>query len=195
MADVTLASYRAAYEHATELAKSVQAFRDAAVVPAANELRYAGHHLLLAIDDKGCLVDQDQLVKARNHCRRAAYDAVEAGLSHALRQIKKFKEDYRTVQITPVVRNWMEILADTETAQEILGQARPEPENHQTDDHRRHLEQFEKLLPHVKILSYAREELNKSAKESASDGRRFVITALLALLGIVVTVAGIVFAS
>jgi len=157
MAKVTIASYREEYNHAASLAQRIQAFRDEAGVPAANELRYAGHHLLQAIDDDGNLADEDQLAKARNHCRRASYEAVEAGLTHALRQIHQFKEDYKLIEITPVLQDWPQILVDATNAQRVVGRARPEPERAQKDDHMAHLEEFlnskgtyQNLMPRVK---------------------------------------------
>lgn len=191
MVKVTLASFREEYNHASDIAKKIQAFRDEAGVPASNELRYAGHHLLQALADDGTIVREDQLIKARNHCRRAAYEAVEAGLSHALRQINKFQEDYRTVEISPVLAEWPDILVDAQAAQKIVAQARPEPEREQKDDHIRHLEAFEKLAPHTEKLACCREELNKRLTSSTRDTRRWLIgigvTIILGIAGLILT--------
>ena len=79
-----VASLRAEYERADRLAADVQTFRAEASIPANNELRYAGKHLLDATTDEGAVDDEASLVSAVNHCRRASYEAVEAGILHAL---------------------------------------------------------------------------------------------------------------
>ena len=70
----------ARYAQANGLAKSVSLASREAVIPAHNELRNAGYHLLHAIDGSGCAVDDEQIDKAIAHCDRAIYDAAEAGV-------------------------------------------------------------------------------------------------------------------
>lgn len=122
MVEITIASYREEYNRANELAKRIQAFRYEAGIPAQNELRYAGHHFLRAIGNDGKLADLDQLTKARNHCRRACYEAVEAGLAHALNQIAQFKDDFKNTPITGTLPDWIDILSHARAAQKLLGQ-------------------------------------------------------------------------
>lgn len=74
-----LQELRRLYETADGFAREVGEFRSEVPIPAHNELRYAGHHLLQSLDNDGTVADEDQLRKARNHCERAMYEAAEAG--------------------------------------------------------------------------------------------------------------------
>lgn len=188
MSEITIASFREEYNRATELAKRIQAFRREAGIPAQNELRYAGHHFLRAIGDDGDLKDPDQLIKARNHCRRACYEAVEAGLVYAVNQIAQFKNDFKNIPITGALPNWIQIITDAKAAQKLLGQTRPEPEGQQSEDHERHLEAFDKLEAHIDKLEPAREELNKSLAASRRNGLIAIAGLFLTVLGILITV-------
>ncbi len=68
------------YETADRFTREVAQFRSAVAVPANNELRYAGHHLLQALDGQEQISKPDEVRKAKNHCERAMYDAAEAGI-------------------------------------------------------------------------------------------------------------------
>jgi len=70
------------------------------VVPAINELRYAGKHLTNAISfqaagKKG--EEQEQLCRAKRHCLRARYDALRATALFLIRDYQQFTADYRTI--------------------------------------------------------------------------------------------------
>lgn len=68
-----LRRYQDEYERADELAAEVNLFQNAASIPAHNELRNAGKHLLDALDvGEGRVADAEALTSAINHCRRAA---------------------------------------------------------------------------------------------------------------------------
>ena len=45
-------------------------------VPSINELRYAGNHLLKALTSYSNDAKNEHLSKAKSHCKRAIYDAV-----------------------------------------------------------------------------------------------------------------------
>ena len=51
------------YETADRFTREVAQFRSAVVVPANNELRYAGHHLLQALDGQEQISKPDELRK------------------------------------------------------------------------------------------------------------------------------------
>src|SRR4051812_29661413 len=70
---LNLSQFRAAYDKADNFCKEVQSFAAEAGIPAMNELRYAGHHLIVSVDDDGRVVDPDQLARATNHAKRACY--------------------------------------------------------------------------------------------------------------------------
>ena len=75
------------YETADVFAREVSELRSEVPIPAHNELRYAGHHLLQSINDEGEVADEDLFRKAKNHCERAMYEAAEAGIMHILEAV------------------------------------------------------------------------------------------------------------
>ena len=72
------------YDTADRFTRDVAQFRSAVAVPANNELRYAGHHLLQALDGQEQVTKPEGLRKAKNHCERAMYDAAQAGIWYTL---------------------------------------------------------------------------------------------------------------
>src|SRR5215218_8252570 len=102
----TLADLRTEFDRAEEFCLEVQNFVDKAGIPAINELRNVGHHLLRAMDNAGQITSQQELNAAVSHSRRACYEASEAGILTALQVIKKFKDDYATIEIGDVVPNY-----------------------------------------------------------------------------------------
>lgn len=67
----------ALYETADRFVREVGTFREDAVIPALNELRYAGHHVVQSIDAGGMVRDASQIRKARGHCERALYERLQ----------------------------------------------------------------------------------------------------------------------
>lgn len=157
-----------------------------------NEMRYAGHHLLAALDDTGAINNQEQLIKAHNHTKRACYEASEAGILSALAQIAEFKQTYSSVVIGDIVRNYIDILNDAENAKAVI-----ETRNHQTEangegentgqmeshshDTDIYMLSFRKLKTHCHTLSLHRDDLNKriatineQTEKDRREARRFI---------------------
>lgn len=110
------AMLRQEYDLADRTAKKVQSFASMAGVPAINELRYVAHHLINAVNPAHSEVETDkELQRAINHCKRAVYEASEAGIMFAFDRIAKFRDDYRKVIISSIVTDWSEILAFART--------------------------------------------------------------------------------
>ena len=182
---MSLKTFRDAYARADDFCREVQAFVDQAGIPAMNELRYAGYHLLHAIDDAGAVVKPEELVRATNHALRAGYEAGEAGILTALDQIAQFQHQYAAVPITGVVPNYVDILRDAQAASDRHTADR-EHDDDRIDDLDAFRATFAKLKGHCRTLELAREEMNKLVQRSNRDTRRFVVTALIAVLAIVV---------
>ena len=168
-----LKAYKIEYTRADEFVGIVQNFIDEAGIPAINELRYAGYHLNLALDESGNL-DPVELQRAINHCKRACYEAGEAGIITALQFIKQFKDDYRKIVISSVVKNWIEILEDCDKANESLAYSRQNGED-RSIDHSTYLSHFNILAAHCKRLNIYREELNKQIISDRRDTQRTII--------------------
>ena len=192
MPDVT--ELRQLYETADSFAREVGELRSEVPIPAHNELRYAGHHLLQSLNDEGTVVNEDLHRKAKNHCARAMYEAAEAGIMHELEVIQEFRQAYKTIVMGDVVPGYHERIVKAKSAQKLLikGRAnRVSVEEHASQ----YMEVFRELGETRDLLDAARDDLN--AKKDAQDSSRrwAVVTSLLALLGILVTVWRIIIVS
>src|SRR3954470_22248524 len=130
----TIREMRAEYRKADIFCQEVQSFLDLAGVPAVNELRNAGKHFLDSIADDGSIRSQVDLNAATAHCRRACYEAYEAGILGAMEVIRKFKEDYATVTVGEVVPDYSDILLKAHEAQRSVEVGR-HPEFDRAQDH------------------------------------------------------------
>lgn len=176
-----LSQFRAAYDKADSFCKEVQSFASEAGIPAMNELRYAGHHLIVSVDDDGRVTDHDQLARATNHAKRACYEAGEAGVLIALDRINTFKNDYKTVSVSGVIKNYVDVLQAAEAAKQRVVLGRDHTADG-ADDHIAYMEHFRALVPHCHSLDIAREELNKLIIEQGRTTRRWVIGIGIAVL-------------
>lgn len=185
--DIDLSDLRVEFDQADEFTRKVQAFKKKASVPAQNELRNAGYHILYAISDKESSTD-DQLIKAINHCRRASYEAAEAGVIACLILINVFKDDYKDVVISEVVPNWSDILVSCKDCQDKLSASRQKGDDRSVD-YKIHMEAFDQLSKYCILLDAARDDLNKKIKIQVSGSRRFIINCSLVICTIVVSIA------
>lgn len=119
-----VAELRQLYETADRFAREIAEFRTEIAIPAYNELRYAGYHLLRALNDDGKIVDEEQLRRARNHCERAMYEAAEAGIISALDSIRAFRQDYKDIVVGDVVPDYADKLVLAKNAQDLLASGR-----------------------------------------------------------------------
>ena len=192
----SIGKLRATYEAADNFARKVGEFSADVAIPAHNELRYAGHHLLRALADDGSISDPVQLDRAVAHCERAQYEAAEAGISYAIDIIEQFKKDYRTVPITSVIKDYMEIKKIARDAQELLTRTRSTagPDEHgELPDPRACISMFEKLRESCGKLEDAREDLNKLIRDEKTSSRRFLIGLAVATTGVIVSISALSF--
>ncbi len=92
MPEPRIVEIRRLYDQADSLAREVGELRSEVQIPAINELRYAGHDVLLAITDDGA-VDIEAFGKAKSHCERAMYEAAEAGIMFCLDSHRGLQKD------------------------------------------------------------------------------------------------------
>jgi hypothetical protein len=184
-AALDLSQFRASYKKADDFCKEVQSFSAQAGIPAMNELRYAGHHLLEALADDGSLQSGDQLGRAINHAKRACYEAGEAGILIALDEIDKFKSDFKDIAVTSVVKDYLEILKAADVAKDRVVAQRDHAGDGQLD-HDDFIKHFQTLKSHCRTLEHARSELNKIAANERKIVRRWIAGIVIAVLGILV---------
>lgn len=184
---------RSEYDIADKVMKDVQAFVEEAGIPAINELRYAGYHLLNAVSPLDAEASSsDELTRAVNHCKRATYEASEAGLLTAFGKISEFKADYQQVVVSSVVQDWTEILTKCDSYRDRITEARQTGVD-RTIDHTKFRDAFLDLVAVCRRLDHARDELNKQIQQKQVDARRFIVTTVLAVLGVLITL--VVFAA
>ena len=178
--------FREIYETADRFAREVGAMRSEVAIPANNELRYSGHHLLQSINEDGTVQSEDHLRKARGHCERAMYEAAEAGIIASLERINAFREDYKDLVVSEVVTDYSEILAASNRANGSLVPGRADRTT-VVEHVSKYMETFRLLVKNLERLDASRDDLNAKRRVLAVSHRRFVMGFVLTALGILVT--------
>ena len=178
---MSLEILREKYAIADRLSKLVSVITEEAAIPAVNELRYAGFHLLKAINVSGSVEDGEHMARAIDHCERAIYDATEAGLMALVQSIDRVLYSYGLVTISKIVPTLQDIRRAHADAIEIMVANR-------TDNPAELVGIFEELIQHSRNLDLAKPDLDKEA--TLASTRRFrsfaalVLTAMTALIGL-----------
>ena len=140
-------------------------------VSAINELRYVGNHLLTALTTSDEQIHNENIQRAKRHCKRALYDAYDGAIFYQIELFKQFKSDYATTPILDVLTDIVEIEQSFKQAKSLLKQAR-----NNFDNREEYYAKVEKVYPSiekaVERVEAAREELNKKRVKS----RRFWVT-------------------
>jgi uncharacterized protein YeeX (DUF496 family) len=187
----TVEQFRIEYAKADQFCQRVQDFVSEAGIPAINELRNAGHHFLKSIDNDGTLVNATELVSAINHTKRACYEAGEAGILVALDHVRTFREDFRTVQLTGILPDYLEMMQRCEQARQAMLAVRTDDED-RSNDYELRMTAFATLQDICQKLDVARLEAVKLVRKEQIDNQKFILTVLLSILGIAVAIGGTV---
>lgn len=182
----TIAEYREEYAKADKFCREVQDFNLEAAIPAMTELRNAGHHFLVALNDDGELKKPKELTRGINHCKRACYEAGEAGIVYILGEIRSFQNNFIQVSITEIIPDYIELLAECEKAREMVVNNNRINDEDKTNDYQLRMDAYNTVKDIYRKLDAAKEELVKSIESKRSSSRRFIISTLIALLGIIV---------
>jgi hypothetical protein len=156
--------------------------------PSVNELRYAGHHFLLAISSIEQKKQAENFQQAANHAKRAVYDACEEILLYCNQAIRKFDKDYATVIVADIVPNYFEIKATADKASELLEEGRAAYEEREQffEVAERHVDVS---IENVKMLQNSRSELNKKLRDEKKKTWSIMImlaTLLLAVVALII---------
>lgn len=161
-------------------------------IPSINQLRYVAYHILKASDPtKNEDIDavKDEIKKALNHCQRAKFDAVEIWITYLLEEIRSFEETYSHIKETQdAIKDYAECLSKAQQAADELKSI--------SDDEKNREEYYKKIDPHYKSLKEVVNKLKKAKpliatlveannKKKKKDTRRFVITTILGLIGLI----------
>lgn len=191
------------YDTADDFARTVALYREAAAIPAHNELRYAGHHVLQAAARQASGTEEQaveaELTRAKNHCHRAMYEATEAGITRAIADVHAFQNNYRDVVVSDVLPRYAEIVALAREAQDELSRGRSGRESveQQTSGY---MKLFVRLRDEVRVLYASQDDLNAKVREDLRKeqdaNRKFVIQittrVVLWVLGSMIAAGGLV---
>ena len=186
-----LARIQDLYNKAECFIKHVETHQTEISIPAINELRYAGHHLLKALtaDDRDAL--QKELRKAESHCQRSMYEASESGILYFLGLVNEFAGDFKDVPITQVVPDYLNILTLADQARRQLGAGRLSRDSAEVQA-AEYMDTFYTLEGKIRILDVSRGELNKIKVGEVTAYRRFWINAIIAAGGVTIGIITLV---
>lgn len=171
------------FEEAERAIKEVEDTGAELVVPAVNQLRYTGNHLIRYLSNTS---DTEELTDAAKHCKRATYDAYEAAILYQLMEYNKFKDDYRNTIVTDIVPDYHDIVLKIESARKFArGNNKSKTRGEFYQAAREHLTAITK---NTNKLNICREELNKKIARE----KRYFLFKLLGAAGAIATIAGVV---
>ncbi|MCY4595136.1 MAG: hypothetical protein OXC19_10105 [Bryobacterales bacterium] len=178
------------YDTAESFIKAVEARQSGVSLPAVNQLRYAGHHLLRGLANENDEVYEKGLNDAVDHCQRAMYEASEAGIIYYLDLLKAFGEDYSEIPLGDAAPVHMRAKKLAGEVVNTLSQGRLNRESaeHQASEY---MGMFEKLSEVVEDLELHRDELDKVLRSHAQEARRFLLQTAFWIVMPIIAVAGV----
>lgn len=140
-------------------------------IPSINELRYVSFHLLRALSTGDGQEQAEELQRAKRHCQRASYDAIELSLVYELEAIMRFEEDFRLFPYTKYYPDILESMERIEEIKTILGEDREHSETRGENYERaeQHLEEIKEINRKLKVR---RTEINKIIDQEKTDQKR-----------------------
>ncbi len=172
-------SFSHLFQQAEAAVKEVELSQQELIIPAINELRYAGYHITKLINRPEL---SDELTKAENHCKRAIYDAYEANILFLIAEVKTFKDDYRNTIINNIVPDYTEYQTQVK---EIISFVQVTDKETKEEHYTKCLKYNQQLKKIVTKLDGAREELNKQIKLERRKSQLLIVGIVLAVLGII----------
>lgn len=182
-----IARIRDLFRDAEREIKKAEEISGELAVPAVNELRYAGCHLLEALCSDAPHHATEQIARARRHCQRAIFDASDASIIYLLERVRTFQDDYRRFVISAVIPDYTDI-------KKTISDTRHKIENARADNERRESYYLEaiSLVEQLKgigdRLDDSREELNKAVRRQNRETFRFYLMATLTAVAAVAAV-------
>jgi hypothetical protein len=178
--------YRSIFSTAETHLKNAEYFiRDKTIeggvlIPAINELRYAGYHAAQVLAPTISEAEKiEEYKKAIAHCERACFDSLDAQLQFCLRECKTFSNDYKLVVISRVIPNYIDNRTLIENIKDDLKKQSNKESRWQC---------IEKYLNEVSNISKqwnnAREELNKILKEAVDKRWHDTVKLLCTVIGL-----------
>lgn len=175
ISDDSLKSFREIWDKAEARIKRTEKLNSSLVIPAVNELRYAGYHLLQALvykPDSGADDEPAESVKKGTlHCRRATYDAVDAESMYYLEAAKNFEQQFENIVIDVPNFDYMTVRARIREARDTMGAARG---SYETRDvyYQKMISSCDELKAAIDKMDDARIELVKRQRQQEEQQRK-----------------------
>lgn len=167
------------YQEAEEILKEIERdTQEGLVVPAINELRYAGFHLLRSLNSDDPRKRAAELTSAESHAKRAIFDAVEVGVLDKMGTIKRFQNDYRLVAISDVVPSYIDKVSTIRKIQQLVNKYNM---HNRADHYEECMDYYRQLGDMVDVFEDARPELNKRMRTRRNTALVIILTTLLAV--------------
>ena len=156
---------------------------DGIEIPAVNELWYAGQHCLMSLTSEDKDTIERNIHEAKDHCKRAIYDAMEMGIVILLEKIRIFQVDYRYVIVTDVLPDYVTKLKTIREIQSFISKTNRLIITE--DDYQKIQDSYSQVFEISENLELSREELNKK-------NRRYKLLVIYSLITIAITLAGVI---
>lgn len=170
------------YGQAEEAMKHFELLNNVLCVPATNQLRYVGFHLLKGLVNKNLNSDErlKEIDLAIGHAKRALFDVYESCAIFTLERIKKFNDDYSDIPISPVISNIAALKSRIKLIISELSQFRNTKENRYVyfDNCKKHHIELEEI---AELFDNSRDELNKSI---TSGNKQKILNIIIVIIGV-----------
>jgi len=197
---LTLAKIRKGFSEAETALKDCEQRYSEFLAPVVNELRYAGYHLILAIEPNPLKPDHIELKKAWGHIRRAKYDCLELRCLKVFMEIDTFENRYQDF-LDVVAKHVADYAALRQQVLKIRNQRSVDFGNHWDDrdgfepKHQGHIVELEEMWQKLAIAepiiatecNRMIQEAQKEEDQRVRESRRFIINCLIASLALLVT--------
>lgn len=182
-----IAAIRDLFRDAEREIKKAEEISGELAVPAVNELRYAGCHLLEALCSDAPHHATEQIARARRHCQRAIFDASDASIIYLLERVKTFQDDYRRFVISDVILDYTVLKRTISGTRHKIEKARQD-----YDGREGYYLEAASLAEQLKgigdRLDDSREELNKAFRRQNRETFRFFLMVTLTAVAAVAAV-------
>ena len=189
---VILSEISKLFESAEAKIKLIEHLDDGLLFSAVNQLRYVSFHLLRfhGITDND--LKNEELRKAKNHCQRSIYDAMEIGIAHYLEQIQDFQQDYKLIVVSDIVPTYLEINKMAEEVTLFLSEntrnSLDERCDERCDNYKESIKKFNELREAANLLKFARLELNKKMRNKRIALMFSISTLIIALISVLIAI-------
>jgi hypothetical protein len=178
-------------KHAENESYCSSTYKDEGVLFAAiNELRYAAFHAIQASEKENEGEQEISWNEAIKHCRRSAYDSLEAQFQFLLSECSCFQKDYGLVLIADIVKDYQK---DCQTIARLKTLS-----SKRDGDHKNYWESMQcRVLELEEICSrwrVARMELNKLCQREQSERWYSTVKIVGVIVGAFAAVASIIIA-